>query len=260
MSDVITLIPARLNSTRLPNKLLLDVNGKTVLERVCENIKKTIKTDICVACSDDELMFACKKYDIPAVLTDPNLPSGTDRIASALNQIDPKSVKYNIVVNFQGDGINVNPKVNLPLIEMIKKNNCDIVTCGVLFKKKEDIDNPSNVKIIIGLKENETEGKVLYFTRSNNCPYIRDPEKVKNKNMYHHIGIYVYKSNSLKKLVSLPVGVLEEIEQLEQLRALENNMTIRVKIVKNEEIKINLDAPADINTIEDLEISRKYIK
>ena len=195
-----------------------------------------------------------------AILTDSALPSGTDRIASALKQIDPSGKKYDVVVNFQGDGLNVDPRVNLPLIEMIKKGGCDMATCGMIFKTKEDADNPTNVKIVMGLRDGEKEGRALYFTRAANCPFTRDPAKIKNQDLYHHIGIYVYTTEALRKMVSLPVGVLEAREALEQLRALENGMTIKARIITQEEMKLNPNAPADVNTTDELEEARKYIK
>ena len=140
---------------------------------------------------------------------------------------------------------------------MLEETGCDIATVGMVFDKKEDVDVPANVKIVMGLREGETEGRCLYFTRAA-APFIRNPEKCKNKDFYHHIGIYVYKAESLKKFVELPVGVLEERESLEQLRALENGMTIRAKLVK--ELTLNKNAPADIDTPEDLEEARKWIK
>ncbi len=256
---VITIIPARLKATRLPNKPLLDINGKTVIQIVCENVQKYIKSDIYVAAGDQEIVDECNKIGVKAILTNPLLPSGTDRIAEALNKIDPDGRKYDIVVNFQGDGLNVNPLVNLPLIEMIERDDCDIATCGMIFQKKEDADNPTNVKIIMGLRDNEIEGRALYFTRAANCPFTRDPNKVKNQDMYHHIGVYVYKASSLKRMVSLPIGVLEEREALEQLRALEAGMTIKARIINREDMKLVQQAPADVNTPEELIEARKYI-
>ena len=260
MSNIITLIPVRMKATRLPNKPLLDVNGKTILQRVCENVKKYITGDVYVAGGDIEIIEACKGYGVPAILTNASLPSGTDRIASALKQIDPDGKKYDIVVNFQGDGINVDPRVNLPLIEMIKKGDCDIATFGMIFKTKEEAHNPTNVKIVMGLRDNEKEGRALYFTRASNSPFTREVNKITNQDLYHHIGIYVYTADALRKMVSLPLGVLEERESLEQLRALENGMTIKARIITQEEMKLNQDAPADVNTPEELEKARKYIK
>jgi 3-deoxy-manno-octulosonate cytidylyltransferase (CMP-KDO synthetase) len=248
-----------MKATRLPGKPLLDVNGRSVIQIVCENAMKYIEGDLYVAAGDREIVDACDKIGIKSILTDPLLPSGTDRIAAALKQIDPSGKKYDVVVNFQGDGLNVDPRVNLPLIEMVKRDTCDIATCGMIFVHEDDAKNHTNVKIVMGLRDGEKEGRVLYFTRAL-CPFTRDPDKIKNKDLYHHIGVYVYKTEALQKMVSLPVGVLEERESLEQLRALEAGMVIRARIIERKEMKLVQEAPADINTPEELEEARKYIK
>lgn len=257
MSKVITMIPVRMAATRLPNKPLLDINGKSAIQRVYENVKAVIPGDVVVAAGDQAIVDECAKFGAKAVLTDPKLPSGTDRIAAALKEIDPDGSKYDIVVNFQGDNINVDPKVNLPLIEMVEKTGCDIATCGRVMLDEKDINDPNMVKIVMGIKDGETEGRCVYFTRAS-APYIRNPEKSMTHNFYHHIGIYVFKASSLQKMVSLPVGVLEDREALEQLRALEAGMTIRAKVVDN--IKLIEEAPADINTPEEYEEAKKWIK
>ena len=257
MSKVITMIPARMASSRLPNKPLLDINGKPLIQRVYENVKAAIDGDVVIAAGDKEIVEAAEKFGAKAILTDPSLPSGTDRIAVALQELDPDGSKYDIVVDFQGDGLNVDPRVNLDLIEMVEKTGCDIATCGMKFKNEADINDPSMVKICMGLRDGEDEGRCLYFTRAA-APYIRDPQKPVNKDYYHHIGIYVFKAESLKKMVSLPVGVLEARESLEQLRALENGMYIRAKLIKN--MKLIDEAPADINTPEEYQEALKWIK
>ena len=259
MTNIITMMPVRLAATRLPNKPLLNINGKTLVQRVYENVQNAMKgkTDIAVAAGDQKIVDEVNKFGGTAVLTDPNLPSGTDRIAAALKILDPKQEKYDIVVDFQGDNLNVDPAVCLPLIEMVQKTDCDIATCGMIIKNEEDKTNPSVVKIVMGLKEGQSEGRCLYFTRAT-APYTRDPDKCKNQDLYHHIGIYVFKAASLQKMVSLPRGVLEARESLEQLRALENGMTIRARII--DKIKLIDEAPADINTPEDLENSLPFIK
>lgn len=256
MSKVITMIPTRLASKRLPNKPLLDINGKSLIQRVYENVKKSVPGDVVIAAGDEKILEEAKKFGAQAILTDPSLPSGTDRIAAALKELDPQGDKYDIVVDFQGDGINVNPKVNLPLIEMVERTNCDIATCGMVFKNEADVEDPNMVKICMGVKPGEKEARCLYFTRAAS-PYIRNKEKCENQDFYHHIGIYVFKASSLKKFVSLPVGVLEARESLEQLRALENGMTIRAQLIDN--IKLIQEAPADINTQEEYEKSLKWI-
>ncbi len=257
MSKIVTMIPVRMASTRLPNKPLLDINGKSLLQRVYENVKKYVPGDVYVAAGDQVIVDECKKFGAQAILTDPKLPSGTDRIAAALKEIDPSGNKYDIVVNFQGDAVNVNPEINNQLIKIVEKSGCDIATVGMVFKTQEEIDSPNNVKIVMGLRDGETEGRCLYFTRAA-APFIRNPEKCSNHDFYHHIGIYVYNAKSLRKIVSLPVGVLEARESLEQLRALENGMVIRAKLVNN--LKLNQEAPADIDTLEELEEARKTIK
>ena len=256
MSKIVTMIPVRMASSRLPNKPLIDINGKTLVQRVYENVKNTIDGDIYVAAGDQVIIDECAKFGAKAILTDPSLPSGTDRIAAALKQIDPDGSKYDIVVNFQGDGLNVDPAINNRLIELIERTNCDIATCGMIFKSKEEAENPTNVKIVMGLRDGEKEGRCLYFTRAT-APYTRNPEKCANQDLYHHIGIYVYKASSLAKIVELPVGVLEARESLEQLRALENGMTIRAMLI--DKLKLVEEAPADINTEEELLLALKYI-
>ena len=257
MSKVITMIPVRMAATRLPNKPLLDINGKSLIERVFENVRKVIPGDVVVAAGDKAIVDECAKFGAKAVLTDPSLPSGTDRIASALKEIDPDGTKYDIVVNFQGDNINVDPSVCLPLVKMVEDTGCDIATCGMVFKSEKDVNDPNMVKIVMGIKDGEDEGRCIYFTRAP-APFIRNPEKSKSHNFYHHIGIYVYKAESLKRMVSLPVGVLDDREALEQLRAIEDGMTIRAKVIGG--MKLVDEAPADINTMEEYVEAKKWIK
>ena len=157
MSKVITMIPVRLAATRLPNKPLLDINGKTLIQRVYENVKAAIDGDVCIACGDEAIKKEAEKFGAQCVLTDPNLPSGTDRIAVALKEIDPDGTKYDIAVNFQGDNINVDPAINNRLIKIIEETDCDIATCGMVFKTLKDAENPNNVKIVMGLEKGETQ-------------------------------------------------------------------------------------------------------
>lgn len=259
MTRVITLMPVRLAATRLPNKPLRDINGKSLVQRVYENVQKAMggKTDIAIAAGDQAIVDECQKFGATAILTDPELPSGTDRIAAALKILDPKGEKYDIVVDFQGDNLNVDPAVCLPLVEMVQRTDCDIATCGMVINNEEDKNNPNVVKIIMGLKEGQKEGRCLYFTRAT-APYTRNPEKCPNQDLYYHIGIYVFRAQSLKKMVELPTGVLEKREALEQLRALENGMEVRAMLL--DKIKLIEEAPADINTEDDLKNSLPWIK
>ena len=149
MNRVITLMPVRLAATRLPNKPLININGKTLVQRVYENVQKVMngKSDIAIAAGDQAIVDECNKFGATAILTDPNLPSGTDRIAAALKVLDPTGEKYDIVVDFQGDNLNVDPAVCLPLVEMVERTNCDIATCGMVIHDEEDKNNPNIVTI-----------------------------------------------------------------------------------------------------------------
>ncbi|MDR2180627.1 MAG: 3-deoxy-manno-octulosonate cytidylyltransferase [Synergistaceae bacterium] len=257
MARIITLIPVRISSERLPRKALLDINGKSLLQRVFENVRAAISGDVAVASPDEEIIDACGAFGARAVLTAKGLPSGTDAIADALRVIQSRDGEYDVVVDFQGDNVNVDPRVNLPLIDMIARTGCDMATCGMVFRSPGEVADPNSVKIVMGLRQGETEGRALYFTRAA-APYVRDPERVGvNKDYYHHIGIYVFKASSLARVASLPEGVLEVREKLEQLRMLENGMTIRAKII--ERLKLVDEAPADVNTPEEYEAVKKCI-
>ena len=202
MSKVAVIIPTRLNSTRLPNKPLAIVNGKTVIQHVYEHaIAVHPKEDVYIAAGDVEIVEEAKKFNAQCILTPASLPSGTDRIVCALKQIDPDGSKYDIVVNFQGDGINVDPKLNLRLVDLLEKTNADWVTVGKKITDPQDIQNPNYVKIAMGLEPGADFGRALYFSRSP-VPFNRDKDP--NKDFaYWHIGIYVYKTAALQKFVAL---------------------------------------------------------
>lgn len=255
MSNVAVIIPTRLGSTRLPNKPLALVNGKPVIQHVYEHaIQVHPREDVYIAAGDVEILEVAKKFNAQCILTPASLPSGTDRIVCALKKIDPDGNKYDTVVNFQGDGINVDPKLNLRLIDLLEKTGADWVTVGKKITNSEDIHNPNYVKIAMGLKEREDFGRALYFSRSP-IPFNRDKDSSKDF-AYWHVGIYVYRTEALKRFVECPVGILEATEKLEQLRALENGMSIYALIVPS--IKLIENAPTDINTPEELEEAQKF--
>ena len=255
MSNTAVLIPTRLKSTRLPNKPLVKINGKPLIQHVWEHaIQCHPKEDVYIASGDQEIVDIGQTFGAKCVLTDPSLPSGTDRIAAALDVIDPQESRYDTVVNFQGDGLNVDPKLNTELVNMLHQTGADIATVGIKITAKDLLSNPNYVKIAMGLKSGESFGRALYFSRS--CvPFNRD--NIPDKDFaYWHIGIYVYKRAALKKFVDLPVGILEETEKLEQLRALENGMSVYALIVPS--VKLVEAAPADINTPEELAQAEKF--
>jgi len=248
-----------MKASRLPNKPLVDINGKTLIRRVYDNaLANHCPDDVYIAAGDQEIIDEAERIGAKSILTDPNLPSGTDRIAAALRQIDPKGTKYDVVINFQGDGINVDPKINGALIGLMKSTKADITTVAQKITSPELIHNPAYVKIALSLRESENgekNGRCVYFSR-NAIPHDRDAGG-EAAFAYWHIGMYVYNADSLQRFIGYPVGVLERIEKLEQLRALENGMSIFALLV--EDIRLVPEAPADINTEEELAAARKYI-
>ena len=255
MSQVAVLIPTRLKSSRLPNKPLAIINGKPLLQHVYEHaLKVHPKEDIYIAAGDQEIVDLAHSFGAQAVLTDPALPSGTDRIVAAMRQIDPDEKRYDTVVNFQGDGINVNPALNLRLVELLDQTGADWMTVGKKITDPKDIQNPAMVKIAMGLRDGEDYGRALYFSRS---PIRFNLEANACTSAYWHIGIYVYRLKALKVFVAASEGVLEKLEKLEQLRVLENGMKIYALIVPS--VKLIEGAPADINTPEELAEAQKFM-
>jgi 3-deoxy-manno-octulosonate cytidylyltransferase (CMP-KDO synthetase) len=244
-------------AARLPDKPLLDINGKSLIRRVYENCRAALSGDIVIAAGDQAIADECERFGARAVLTDPALPSGTDRAAAALAKIDPSGSEYDIVVDFQGDNVNVDPRVNMPLIEMAARADCDIATCAMVMDPK-DAGDPNLVKVCMGVRGGGLESRALYFTRAA-APFVRDPGRPGvDENYYLHIGVYVFKADVLRQCALLPLGTLEDREKLEQLRWLENGLAIRARVVDS--VKLVPRAPQDINTLEEFEEAKKWIK
>ncbi len=240
---ILTIIPVRLASTRLPNKPLADICGKTMIARVYEQALKANLGDVIIACDGEEIAAEAKKIGAKFIITDPNLPSGTDRIYAAYKA--SLAGNYEIIVNLQGDLPNIDPNVIKDAANAALTSDCDIATVASNIKNEAEITNPNVVKIAIAFKEKNL-GKALYFSR---CPIPYS--KINAADFYHHIGIYAYKSSALEKFVKLAPSDLEKRESLEQLRALENDMKIFVKIVEAH--------PLSVDTKEDLDIVTKLI-
>jgi 3-deoxy-manno-octulosonate cytidylyltransferase (CMP-KDO synthetase) len=241
-NKILTIIPARLASTRLPNKPLADICGKSMIQRVYEQAIAANLGEVLIACDGEEIAAEAKKIGAKFVITDPNLPSGTDRIYAAYKSLGQD---FEIIVNLQGDLPNIDPQVIRAAAETALQQNCDIATVASKIKNEAEISNPNVVKIAISFKE-QNLGKALYFSRCA-IPF----SKTTAADFYHHIGIYAYKKLALEKFVSLAPSMLERRESLEQLRALENEMTIFVKVVEAH--------PLSVDTGEDLEIVTNLI-
>lgn len=233
-AETIILIPARLASTRLPNKPLADIGGEPMIVQVLRRAQEAKIGNVVVACAEKEIADAVENAGGNAVLTDPAHPSGTDRIFEALTKIDPKK-KYQHIVNVQGDLPTLDPHLIVEAVSLLQKG-VDIGTLVAEITKEEEKTNPNVVKAVLALPPEKTQGRALYFTRST-APFGEGP-------FYHHIGVYAYTRQALERFVSLPTSPLEYREKLEQLRALENGMRIDVAVVNT--IPLGVDTPEDL--------------
>ncbi len=239
--NTLIVIPARLGSTRLPGKVLADINGKSLIVRAYECAVASKVGDVVVACDDEKVKKSIEEIGGTAVITDPELPSGTDRVFAAWRMFD-KTNKYQYIINVQGDLPFVDAEFIQKADEVVKESDCDLSTLATPIRD-ESYKLPSVVKPVIAFTE-ENKGRALYFSRSL-VPY--------NGPYYNHVGIYCFQAESLIKFVSLPQSTLEKTEKLEQLRALENGMTIGITVVDKE-------SPISIDTYEDLDRAIKYAK
>lgn len=239
--DTLIVIPAHMASTRLPNKMLADIGGKPLIVRTWESVMAGGFSDVIVACDGREIADAVEQAGGKAILTSPDLASGTDRVHAAYKTYD-KEGKYKFIVNVQGDMPFVEPKLVSEVVELIKNSNYDMATVASTTSddsyKLDQVVKP----VIAYDNENERTGKALYFSRSP-IPF--------GGPFFKHVGIYGFRADSLEKFVSLPKSKLEKSERLEQLRALENGMTIRIKV-------LDLEHPISVDTAADLELARAY--
>jgi 3-deoxy-manno-octulosonate cytidylyltransferase (CMP-KDO synthetase) len=241
MSDPIIIIPARMASVRLPGKPLADIGGKPMIVQVALRAKAANVGRVVVACSEQEVQDAVTAEGLEAVMTDPDLPSGTDRIYAAYKSLGVKDASA--VVNVQGDLPTLSPEVVTQTLDALKEVQCDISTAVSEMIEEEEKTNPNVVKAIVAWKS-ETQGTAMYFTRAT-APYGEGK-------LWHHIGLYAYKPEALERFTQLPPSGLEKQERLEQLRAMEAGMVIGVA-------KANM-IPFGVDTPEDLERARAVYK
>lgn len=239
----IFLIPARLAATRLPNKPLADIGGKPMILHVYAHAHAANIGRVVVAAGDQEIIDAIAKSGGEAILTDPQLPSGSDRIWAALQKIDP-AAKYDVIVNIQGDLPFIESSTLTAIMAAMQNPAVDITTAAAPIADPADIVKPNVVKIAMAGSNADKIRRALYFSRS--------PIPHGDGDYYHHIGIYAYRRAALAKFIATPPSSLEQREKLEQLRALELGLRIDVAIVKT--IPITIDTP------EDLAAARQSIK
>ena len=234
-SNPIILIPARLESTRLPNKVLADIHGKPMIVHVMERAREVDIGPVVIAAGDEEIIAAVREAGGDAILTDPAHPSGSDRIFEALTLFDPDGT-HDAIVNVQGDLPTIDPNSVRAALDVLAEPEVDIATIAAEIKVPEERSNPNVVKAVFAVKPPDSVGRALYFTRAT-APTGDGP-------LYHHIGLYAYRRTALNHFVALPPGVLEQREKLEQLRALEAGMRIDVALVDT--VPLGVDTPADL--------------
>lgn len=230
----IVLIPARMAAARLPGKPLADIAGLPMIVRVLRQAEAAAIGPVVVAAGDSQIVDAVRAAGGRAVLTDPGLPSGSDRILAALAEVDPDG-RHDAIINLQGDMPFVEPGVLNACVGLLQHRACDIATVVAPEASPADRTNPDVVKAVLAIEADGQSGRALYFTRST---LFGDGP------VWRHIGIYGYRRDSLKAFHAAPPSALERREKLEQLRALELGQTIWAAVAPS--APISVDTPADL--------------
>ena len=236
------LIPARMKATRLPGKPLKKIAGEPMITHVWRIACEADCGPVVVATDEEAIAEEIVKLGGTAIITRPDHPSGSDRIFEAVNKYDPGK-NYKKIINLQGDLPVLDPEVVRQCAALLENEEVDISTLAAEITEISETTNPNVVKMV-GAEIDSTRQRALYFTRAT-APHGSGP-------LYHHIGIYGYKRESLEKFITLPPSPLEKREKLEQLRALEAGMRIDVAIVNTH--------PLGVDTAEDLEKARKILE
>jgi len=240
----IIIIPARLAATRLPNKPLADIHGRPMILHVWQRAMAASLGRVVVAAGDEEIMEVVTAAGGEAMMTDPALPSGTDRVAAALAALDPGN-KHDVVVNVQGDLPNIESETLRAVVEALAAvPGADITTPAAVITREEELHTNSVVKIAAEITPGAQHGRAVYFSR-NLIPSGAGAH-------YHHIGVYAFRRAALEKFMALPPSALALRENLEQLRALAGGMHIEMVLVGQ--------IPQPVDTAEDLARVRELLK
>jgi 3-deoxy-manno-octulosonate cytidylyltransferase (CMP-KDO synthetase) len=240
-SSPVVVIPARLAASRLPGKPLADILGVPMIVHVWRRAMEADIGPVVVAAAEREIADAVEAAGGRAVLTDPDLPSGSDRVWQAVQRLDPVG-KHDAIVNVQGDLPTLEPHLIRQSLAPLADSAVDIATLVCRIADAADRDRPSVVKAVVAW-HGDSIGRCLYFSRAA-VPSGEGP-------LWHHIGLYAYRRSALERFVSLPPAALEQREKLEQLRALEAGMRIDAAAVET--------VPLGVDTPEDLETARRLI-
>jgi 3-deoxy-manno-octulosonate cytidylyltransferase (CMP-KDO synthetase) len=261
--SVLVVIPARMKATRLPGKPMTLIAGEPMIVQVWRRACEANVGDVIVACDGEEIATAIRAVGGVAVLTDPDLPSGSDRVWEAVSLIEGGIAPYStssltpsasgsrealrtgngiiaarpdIIINLQGDLPTFEPRLLKELLAPLENPEVDIATLAAPITRAEEHENPSVVKAVIALENGKKSGRALCFSRAA----VPHGEGVR----YHHIGVYAYRRAALEKFVGLPPSPLELREKLEQLRALEAGLRIDVVVVDT--VPLGVDTPEDL--------------
>jgi len=241
-TETAIIVPARLASQRFPRKLLHPILGKPLILWTATRLQEvTPEFPVYFAVGDAELADVLEAAGHKAILTDPNLPSGTDRIAAANEQVQAR-----YVLNVQADEPLVSKEQIQALSDLVRREDVSMATLAVRFKTPKDFLDSNRVKVVT-----DRTGRALYFSRSP-IPYSRDNAVddafLERNPAYLHLGLYAYKRDFLAAFTQMEPGYLEQLEKLEQLRALEHGHAIAVGIV--EKSGHGIDTPADSTHLE----------
>ncbi|MCB5265395.1 MAG: 3-deoxy-manno-octulosonate cytidylyltransferase [Candidatus Cloacimonetes bacterium] len=233
------VIPARYESSRFPGKPLALLNGKPVLRHVYERVLSSELFDEVIIATDDlRISAVAQDFGATVVLTSEDLPSGTDRIAAVAEVLEPDS----LILNVQGDEPLINKAALQTLLSAFDDPDVKMASLMTLITDIEELKNPNIVKVVT-----DAQGDAMYFSRSL-IPFDRDHEALPE--YYRHIGVYGFKHSALMQFVKFPLGVYEQIEKLEQLRALENGLKIRM--CKTDYQGFGVDTPQDLEKLSHL--------
>ena len=239
---IVGIIPARYASTRFPGKPLIDIEGKTMLQRVYEQAAKSKLLNKVVVATDDEKIFThVKSFGGEVLMTAAHHPSGTDRCMDALLQLKED---YNYVINIQGDEPFIEPEQIDELAAVLNDGTTELATQMIAVDSYEMLFDKGEVKIVFN-----TKNEALYFSRMV-IPFIKgvdEKEWHQHHQYYRHVGMYAYRKDILEKITTLPVSSLEKAESLEQLRWIENGYKIKCVVTKYESHCI--DTPEDVKKV-----------
>ncbi len=242
---ILGLIPARYASTRFPGKPLVDIGGKSMICRVYEQcLKASSLTDVYVATDDQRIFGHVVDSGGRVMMTAGHHRTGTERCHEALLQLEEQGHSYDVVINIQGDEPFIDPGQIDKLAACFGNKEVNIATLRKAVNSIDELNSPNIIKVVCNLA-----GNAIYFSRSS-VPYVRgyEPEDwPASHTFYKHIGIYAFRTESLKKVCTLQPSPLETAESLEQLRWLENGMDIRVEITMTESHSI--DTPEDLKKV-----------